>query len=101
MLPPPPRSRGPLIVELGAGTGLVSLVLGKALPHLGIGGGSCDGDGNCDGATVVATDYTSITFEWTIPSNGGDPITSFYLEYHTGTDPDAFLASTSASTYAR
>ncbi|KAL1876827.1 hypothetical protein VTK73DRAFT_9204 [Phialemonium thermophilum] len=34
------------IVELGAGTGLVSLVLAAALPHLGLGS-----------STVVATDY--------------------------------------------
>ena len=36
----------PLIVELGAGTGLVSLVLHGLLPHLGV-----------PSATIVATDY--------------------------------------------
>ncbi|KAF6807425.1 s-adenosylmethionine-dependent methyltransferase [Colletotrichum musicola] len=36
----------PRIIELGAGTGLVSLALGKMLPHLG-----------APNATVVATDY--------------------------------------------
>ncbi|CAJ2500516.1 Uu.00g033690.m01.CDS01 [Anthostomella pinea] len=38
----------PRIIELGAGTGLVSLVLGKMLPHVGI-----------TDSTVVATDYHS------------------------------------------
>ncbi|KAI1138373.1 hypothetical protein F5Y05DRAFT_383832 [Hypoxylon sp. FL0543] len=38
----------PRIVELGAGTGLVSLVLAKALPHLDI-----------TNATLIATDYHS------------------------------------------
>ncbi|OTA52427.1 hypothetical protein K449DRAFT_242976 [Hypoxylon sp. EC38] len=38
----------PRIVELGAGTGLVSLVLAKALPHLDI-----------KNATLIATDYHS------------------------------------------
>ncbi|KAI0010935.1 methyltransferase [Xylariaceae sp. FL0662B] len=38
--------RAPRIVELGAGTGLVSLALGKLLPRLSI-----------DDATVVATEY--------------------------------------------
>ncbi|KAI1407642.1 hypothetical protein F5Y13DRAFT_174296 [Hypoxylon sp. FL1857] len=38
----------PRIVELGAGTGLVSLVLAKALPHL-----------NVTNATLIATDYHS------------------------------------------
>ncbi|KAI0139639.1 hypothetical protein F4776DRAFT_617070 [Hypoxylon sp. NC0597] len=38
----------PRIVELGAGTGLVSLVLAKALPHLDV-----------KNATLVATDYHS------------------------------------------
>ncbi|OTB02580.1 hypothetical protein M426DRAFT_322509 [Hypoxylon sp. CI-4A] len=36
----------PRIIELGAGTGLVSLVLAKALPHLG-----------ATNATIIATDY--------------------------------------------
>lgn len=36
----------PRIIELGAGTGLVSLALDKALPHLGI-----------SDATLIATDY--------------------------------------------
>ncbi|OTA86166.1 hypothetical protein M434DRAFT_58016, partial [Hypoxylon sp. CO27-5] len=38
----------PRIVELGAGTGLVSLVLAKALPHLDV-----------KNATLIATDYHS------------------------------------------
>ncbi|KAI1390509.1 uncharacterized protein F4822DRAFT_152860 [Hypoxylon trugodes] len=38
----------PRIIELGAGTGLVSLVLAKGLPHLGI-----------TNATLIATDYHS------------------------------------------
>ncbi|KAK7753563.1 hypothetical protein SLS62_004421 [Diatrype stigma] len=42
----PSSSRGPRIIELGAGTGLVSLVLATALPRLG-----------AQGATVIATDY--------------------------------------------
>ncbi|KAI2777987.1 putative methyltransferase-domain-containing protein [Daldinia loculata] len=36
----------PRIIELGAGTGLVSLVLAKALPHFGV-----------SDATLIATDY--------------------------------------------
>ena len=44
--------RGPHIVELGAGTGLVSLVLAKALPRLGV-----------RGAAVVASDYHPAVME--------------------------------------
>ncbi|KAI8957052.1 putative methyltransferase-domain-containing protein [Daldinia sp. FL1419] len=42
----------PSIIEFGAGTGLVSLVLDKALPHLGI-----------SNATIIATDYHPAVLE--------------------------------------
>ncbi|KAI2607788.1 putative methyltransferase-domain-containing protein [Hypoxylon sp. NC1633] len=45
-LAPTTLSYSPRIVELGAGTGLVSLVLDKALPHLGF-----------TGTSLIATDY--------------------------------------------
>ncbi|KAI0847208.1 putative methyltransferase-domain-containing protein [Daldinia vernicosa] len=42
----------PRIIELGAGTGLVSLVLAKALPHFGV-----------SDATLIATDYHPAVLE--------------------------------------
>ena len=49
----PARRHGPHIVELGAGTGLVSLVLAKALPQLGV----------SNRAAIVATDYHPAVME--------------------------------------
>ena len=50
---PSPVGPSPRIVELGAGTGLISLVLGRMLPYLGVGGD----------AAVIATDYHPTVLE--------------------------------------
>ncbi|KAH7037773.1 uncharacterized protein B0I36DRAFT_359421 [Microdochium trichocladiopsis] len=55
------------ILELGAGTGLVSLVLGKLLPELGVMDNDDDDDDDDDnrgeGTLVVATDYHAAVLE--------------------------------------
>ena len=76
----------PRIIELGAGTGLVSLVLHKLLPHL-----------NVSSPTIVATDYhpaVLANLEKNIDANledpSAEPVHACALDW---SDPSAALAS--------
>ncbi|TDZ22004.1 hypothetical protein Cob_v004770 [Colletotrichum orbiculare MAFF 240422] len=67
----PTLGSSPRITELGAGTGLVSLVLGRMLPHLG-----------APNATIVATDYHPAVLE-NLRSNVGINFSSETSPIHT------------------